>query len=266
MAVIILILAKSIAIAQENQIFVIEPLLIEVSSNQTVAISFPSAVKAVDRGSPQLLAQKVKSTENVLLIKAASPEMKPTSLIVITTDGQLHSFEVTYQSVPSATSVQLLPRQHSVAAVLSGQQGQRRLDSLIRIAKEYQSNIRRKSSAGKVTATLDGLFIKENLMLLRLKLENASPINYDIETMRIYIHDKKQIRRSAIQQQEILPVAVSDTINQIKTTEQQTIVLAIPKLTLTSRKRLSISLTEQNGARQLTIHVKPRQINRPATL
>nr|WP_295933637.1 conjugative transposon protein TraN [uncultured Dyadobacter sp.] len=267
LALIIMLLVKSIANAQGDEIFVIEPLPIEASADQTVSISFPATVKAVDRGSPQLLAQKVKGTENVLLIKAASTQMKPTSLIVITADGQLHSFQVSYQSVPSATSVQLFSRQHQpVAAVISSQPDQYLLDSALHLAKEHESNIRRKSSAEKVSAVLEGMFIKENLMLLRLKLENLSPINYDIETMRVELIDKRQIKRAAIQQQEIAPIAVSDTISQIKAKEAQTIVLAIPKISLATGKRLLISLTEHNGARHLKIHVKPRQINRPAEL
>jgi len=255
------------ASAQQTSVFVIEPLPIEVSASRTVSISFPSAIKAVDRGSAELLAQKAKAAENVLLIKAASQTMKPTSLIVITAGGQVHNFQVSYQESPSAISVQLLPTGHEPSpAIISGQTDQGELEESLQLAMNQSPNIRLNSRAGKLAFNLDGLYIKDGLILFRLNLENLSPIDYDAETMRVYVRDKKQVKRGAIQQEEIVPVGSASTISQVKSGDHKTIVIAIPKLTLPKGKRLSISFTEQNGARHLQIDVNPRKLSNPFIL
>lgn len=255
------------ASAQQTSVFVIEPLPMEVSASRTVSISFPSAIKAVDRGSAELLAQKAKAAENVLLIKAASKTMKPTSLIVITAEGQVHNFQVSYQETPSATSVQLVPTGHEPAsAIISGLADQGDLKESLQLAMNQSPNIWLNNRAGKLAFNIDGLYIKDGLMLFRLNLENLSPIDYDVETMRVYVSDKKQVKRAAIQQEDIVPVGSASTISQVKSGDHKTVVIAIPKLTLPKGKRLSISFTEQNGARHLQIDIKPRQLSNPFIL
>jgi hypothetical protein len=49
---------------------VIEPYPLWVTLNKTTNLIFPYAIKSVDRGSRDVLAQKAKGVENILLVKA----------------------------------------------------------------------------------------------------------------------------------------------------------------------------------------------------
>src|SRR5690349_15869235 len=69
---------------------------LEVSFNKTTSIVFPFSITSVDRGSPDILAQKVNGVENVLQLKAGQKDFKETNLTVITADGKLHHFTVNY--------------------------------------------------------------------------------------------------------------------------------------------------------------------------
>ena len=51
-------------------------------------------------------------------------------------------------------------------------------------------------------AKVIGIYIKENVMYYQLRLENQSPIDYDIELLRFYIRDKKKGKRTATQEKE----------------------------------------------------------------
>src|SRR5688500_17986985 len=69
---------------------------LEISFNKTTSIVFPFGITSVDRGSRNILAQKVNGVENVLQLKAAQKNFPETNLTVITGDGKLHHFTVNY--------------------------------------------------------------------------------------------------------------------------------------------------------------------------
>lgn len=253
------------ASAQPTQIFAIESHPIEVSAERTVAVSFPFAITSVDRGSTQILAQKAKGTQNVLLLKAAQKDITPTSLIVITSDGAIHNFEVSYRDQPSSLTVLSNPTSRRDAKSADGSD-EHQISQAIDLAIQHPSNFKKRSSNGGVSAALEGLFIKEQLMLLRVSLGNQSAINYDVESLRMFVGDRRQVKRTASQQDEIVPLRTSFELNQVKGSEQKSLVIVIPKITLPKAKRVTIEVTEKGGARQLQISLNARQLRRVSAL
>jgi hypothetical protein len=80
--------------AQDASLVGRKTLSLQVGLNQSVSVRFPKPITSVDRGSSLLLARKVPTVENVLLLKAGAATMPPTSLMVILSDGSLYSFQV----------------------------------------------------------------------------------------------------------------------------------------------------------------------------
>jgi conjugative transposon TraN protein len=253
------------ASAQPTQIFAIDSHPIEVSAETTVAVSFPFAITSVDRGSTQILAQKAKGTQNVLLLKAAQKDITPTSLIVITSDGAIHNFEVSYRDQPSSLTVLSNPTSRRDAKSVDGSD-EHQISQAMDLAIQHPSNLRKRSSNGGVSAALEGLFIKEQLMLLRVSLGNQSAINYDVESLRMFVGDRRQVKRTASQQDEIVPLRTSFQLDQVKGSEQKSLVIVIPKITLPKAKRFTIEVTEKGGARQLQISLNARQLRRVSAL
>lgn len=261
------LLAQPKAFAQNDRLYAIESLPLEVSAARTVSLSFAAAVKSVDRGSAELLAQKAKGTENVVLIKAAREEMEPTSLLVITADGDLHVFEVRYQQQPSSIGLQIMPsRQQPLAAQMPKTIDQNQIQQALKLAAAQPPNLRRKSLAGDVSLEVDGLYIAGAVMYLRLSLENRSVIDYQIETLRFLASDNKQIRRSASQQDELLPIGGSVATDQIRASEQKTLVVALAKMTLPESKSLLVQLTEHSGSRHITVRLKGKHLAKIARI
>lgn len=253
------------ASAQPTQIFAIDSHPIEVSAERTVAVSFPFAITSVDRGSTQILAQKAKGTQNVLLLKAAQKDITPTSLIVITSDGAIHNFEVSYRDQPSSLTVLSNPTSGRDAKSADGSD-EHQISQAIDLAIQHPSNLRKRSSNGGVSAALEGLFIKEQLMLLRVSLGNQSAIDYDVESIRMFVGDRRQVKRTASQHEEIVPLRTSFQLDQVKESEQKSLVVVIPKMTLPKARRFTIEVTEKGGSRQLEIRLNPRQLRRVAAL
>lgn len=261
------LLAQPKAFAQNDRLYAIESLPLEVSAARTVSLSFAAAVKSVDRGSAELLAQKAKGTENVVLIKAAREEMEPTSLLVITADGDLHVFEVRYQQQPSSIGLQIMPsRQQPLAAQMPKTIDQNQIQQALKLAAAQPPNLRRKSLAGDVSLEVDGLYIAGAVMYLRLSLENRSVIDYQIETLRFLASDNKQIRRSASQQDELLPIGGSVATDQIRASEQKTLVVPLAKMTLPESKSLLVQLTEHSGSRHITVRLKAKHLAKIARI
>lgn len=261
------LLTHPTATAQNQGLYAIESLPLEVSASRTVSISFAARVKAVDRGSAELLAQKAAATDNIVLVKAARKDIGPTSLTIITADGDLHVFEVSYQEEPSALGLQLIPGQHQPpAARISETIEQKQIKEGINLATAAKPNLNRKREASGFSATIDGFYVLGPVMYLRLSLENRSAIDYDLETLRLFTEDTKQIRRLASQRDELCVIGSSGQTRLIKASEQKTLVLAISKMTLPKTKRLAISITERNGARNLSISLKQKHLNKVTPL
>lgn len=90
------------------QTTIIEPYPLKITLNKTTNLIFPYAIKSVDRGSADVLAQKAKGVENILLVKANRENFSETNLSVITADGKLYSFILDYMSNPAAINLSFL--------------------------------------------------------------------------------------------------------------------------------------------------------------
>lgn len=259
------ILFVHVATAQPAQIFAIESHPVEISAERTIALSFPFSITSVDRGSNQIIAQIAKGTRNVLLLKAVQKQIAPTSLIVITSDRVIHSFEVSYHDQPNSLTLQSNGssiQQAKSADDLNDQQ----ISQAIDLARQHPSNVRKRASNGGIYAGLDGLFIKGELMLLRLEIANESLIDYELESIRMFASDRRQVKRTASQRDEIFPLTSSSDWDQINASEQKSLVLAIPKMTLPKEKRFSIEVKENGGARHLNLTLTGKQLRRVSAL
>ena len=67
---------------------------LDITTDKTTSLIFPFTVVHVDRGTKEVLVQKVKNAENILMVKAASRAFAETNLSVVTDDGSIYSFVV----------------------------------------------------------------------------------------------------------------------------------------------------------------------------
>src|SRR6185436_8256523 len=73
---------------------------LNITTQKTTSLIFPSAVTHADIGSVDMLVQKVEQANNILLVKAGKKNFEQTNLSVITADGTVYSFIVNYESSP----------------------------------------------------------------------------------------------------------------------------------------------------------------------
>ena len=220
-----------------------------VTTNKTTSLIFPFSIKHVDRGSQDIIVQQVPEADNILLVKALGKDFPETNLTVITNDGSVYNFSVDYVNSPTEF-VKKLPAQSN--------------GSVVTYANSILDN--RKTIHGvadhncDILVRISGIYIKENVMYYQLKFYNSSTIDYDIDFVRFYIHDKTKSKRTAIQENELKPLYIAGNTTSIKAGTRSAMVVALEKFTIPDAKYLAIEINEKNGGRNLSMRVKNRII------
>ncbi|WP_159477725.1 conjugative transposon protein TraN [Dyadobacter sp. 3J3] len=265
---LLLLVISGKAFSQNVELFVIEPFPLEITYHKTVNLIFPFAIKSVDRGSRDILAQKAKGIENILQIKAARKGFIQTNLTVVTSDGKLYSFVVTYADEPLQLNIELIPdKNKSSSSALFQHSNQAVIQHSSELALSDKNNLHRiKDRCDKARFALSGLYIREDVIFYRLQLENHSNITYDIENLRFFIRDKKRVKRAAVQEREIMPVYVHQDTAAVGAKSFHVFVFAIDKFTIPNQKQLTIQLMEKNGGRHMELQVQNRAIVRAKPL
>ena len=254
----------------------IEPYKLEVTYNKTTNLVFPSSIISIDRGSQDIMVQKVSGVENILRLKADIKSFEETNLSVITKDGKLYSFLVGYNNNPGYLNVNLGSIDETNPVTSSKEEpviysppimNERSLAAYASKAASAKINIHGVSDKSyEMYLALKGFYIKDNIMFCRLKLENHSTINYDIDQLRFYIRDKKQSKRTATQEIEMHPLyMLGDTVT-LKGSESETLVISVPKFTIPDGKYMVIEIMEKNGGRHLTLKARNRHIVKAMTI
>ena len=222
---------------------------LDISTDKTISLVFPFSVRHVDRGTKDILVQQVKEADNILLVKASAKNFLETNLSVVTNDGSVYTFAVSYQANP-ATWVYHLPENNrvSVAVYADGILDNRRTVWGVR------------DNSWNMDAAIIGTYIKDDIIYYQLRIKNNSPIDYDIEVLRFYIRDKKGEKRVAVQENELKPIYVAGNITQVKSFNQNIIVVAFSKFTIPDKKFMGIQIMEKNGGRHLKMKLNNKDL------
>jgi conjugative transposon TraN protein len=233
-----------------------------VSYSKTTSLIFPFSITSVDRGTSDILAQKARGVENVLQVKAGRKKFPETNLTVITADGVLHQFTVTYSDTTSIQAINIAENGGKPFVILAKD---------VMNEQEIQFNSRRaieENVSGKVdkenkyqmTFKLQDIFISDNTLYYRLDIRNKSAISYDIKSLKFLIRDRKKVKRTSSQEIEMVPLFIGNQSERIQGYGSATMVYAVKKFTIPDGKNLLINLFEENGGRHLSLKVENKDI------
>lgn len=221
---------------------------LSVTTDKTTSLIFPFPIKYVDRGTKDVIVQPVKEDERILLVKAASKQFAETNLSVVTGDGNVYEFTVNYAAQPAALVMHLPPNKKvsisSYAQAILNNPPKRIL----------------KVEHGGVISKLTGIYIKDDVIYYQLEIHNHSPLDFDIELLKFHIIDKKRSKRTALQENELVPLYIAGNKSKVKSYNFSVIVVALDKFTLPDAKFLGIQLMERNGGRHFNLKVYNGQI------
>lgn len=222
---------------------------IPITTDKTTSLIFPFPIRHVDRGTKDVLVQQVKEADNILLVKAASVKFPETNLSVVTGDGSVYSFVVTYTGQLEVPIYHLPPMKNAtIATYANGILGNHRTMRGIRDRK------------WDMEVAIHGIYIKDNAIYYQLLLCNHSTIDYDIDLLKFYIRDKKKSKRTAAQENELAPLHISGNARLVNACDFSMIVVALDKFTVPDAKYLAVQVLEKNGGRHLLLKVNNNKI------
>jgi conjugative transposon TraN protein len=242
---------------------IIEPYPLWITYNKTTNLILPYAIKSVDRGSRDVLAQKAKGVENILLVKAGREKFSETNLSIITADGKLYSFLLRYSDNPSLLNI-AFAKDTLIDRTVSLPEAENNEAQIERVAEEVAKKKRAlrglKDIAYDIRLRLNGLYIENNVFYFQVELRNRSNIPYDTDMLRFFIKDEKKAKRTASQDIELSPLYSYGDATAVKEHTTNVLVFALPKFTIPDKKYLLIQLMEKNGGRHLHLDIHNRTI------
>ena len=249
----------------------IPPYGMEVTFTKTVHVIFPAAIRYVDLGSIDLLAAKADGAENVLRVKAATQRFKrETNLSVITEDGSYYTFNVKYADEPVKLSIEMADFLHTgyeinkpgneLPVYLSDLGNES--PYLVRLIMEtiHKNNRTKIKHIGSknfgIQYLLKGLYSHNELLFFHFQLKNTSTVSFNVDYLVFKIVDKKVAKRTAMQEQVIIPLRSYNQMTVVAGNKEERTVFTLPKFTIPNDKQLIIELMEKDGGRNQTLTVE----------
>lgn len=278
------------AILTNEYVLPIDPISVKgsyalsISEKKTVHIIFPSEIKEVDTGTPNILVQITPSFNNVLKIKAASnQEIEETNITILTADGGLYSFLTAYTENPEVLNInighntvsdiatskslginQFLHMKYNIPKIdISEREVKDKMDSMLKTRKFIKNT---GVSNLHVSCFLTKIFSDKSLMYFVYEIDNNTNIQYAIDFVKLYQRDKEEVKRMTVQEEE-LPVMFSYP-NDTKVLPRTRIsfVIATPLKTLAANKVFDVEIYEQNGGRHLRFPITPEILTKTKNL
>ena len=255
----------------------IPPYGIEVTYDKTVHIIFPSAIRYVDLGSQNLIAGKADGAENVLRVKATVRDFHAeTNMSVITENGSFYSFNVKYADEPLLLNIEMKDFIHDGNEVNRpnnaldiylrelGSDSPKLVHLIMRsVHKENCRHIRHLGSRSfGIQYLVRGLYTHNGLLYLHTQLRNASNVPYDVDFITFKIVDRKVAKRTAIQEQIILPVRAYNYTTRVAERRDERTVFAFEKFTIPDDKQLVVEIREKSGGRHQRFIIRNEDIVR----
>ena len=259
----------------------IPPHGLEVTYDKTVHILFPSAVRYVDLGSPNLIAGKADGAENVIRVKATVRNFRTeTNMSVITEDGSYYSFNVKYADEPLLLNVEMKDFIHDGSTVNRPNNAQeiylKELGSespmLVHLIMKslHKENKRKVKHIGckrfGIQYLLKGIYVHNDLLYLHTEVKNRSNVPFDVDYITFKIVDKKVAKRTAIQEQVLFPLRAYNYAVRVAGKKSERTVFCLQKFTIPDGKQLVVEMNEKDGGRHQTFTVENEDLVQAETI
>ena len=255
----------------------VPPYGLEVTYGKTSHIIFPSAVRYVDLGSPNLVAGKADGAENVIRVKAVVKNFRDeTNMSVITESGSFYTFNVKYADEPLLLSIEMkdfihdgskVNRPNNALDIYLKELGSEspKLVQLINksIHKENKRHVKHiGSKAFGIQYLLRGIYTHNGLLYFHTQVRNQSNVPFEVDFVTFKIVDKKVMKRTAIQEQIVFPLRAYNYATLVAGNKDERTVFTFDKFTIPAGKVLVVELNEKSGGRHQSFTVESEDIVR----
>ena len=241
----------------------VPPYGLEVTYDKTTHIIFPSAVRYVDLGSPNLVAGKADGAENVIRVKAVVRNFRDeTNMSVITESGSFYTFNVKYADEPLLLNIEMkdfihdgskVNRPNNALDIYLKELGSEspKLVQLINksIHKENKRHVKHiGSKAFGIQYLLRGIYTHNGLLYFHTQVRNQSNVPFEVDFVTFKIVDKKVMKRTAIQEQIVFPLRAYNYATLVAGNKDERTMFTFDKFTIPAGKVLVVELEKRRAS------------------
>ena len=240
----------------------IKPHRIEISDRVTTVLIFPWAIKDVDRGIKEIGATRSAGMENILRIKAKQSFIDTSNLHVITSDGIIYPFAISYTQAPEQTTFKVnLPDStySALKARNSDDVNSREIDAVVQQIRTKGQRLNRRAKNGFIVLFIKGIFIKDNLIFLKTEIVNRTNAPFEVDWAKIFITDRKDAKNTSKQSVTIDPI-YKDELPIIAGKGRDTWIIACKQRSVVRGRKMQLEIQEKNGGRNLTIEIRNKDL------
>lgn len=239
-----------------------KPAKIPVSDDKFVHLIFPGKVKYIDFGDNTISVFKADGVDNIIKVKAEQIDFPETNVSIVTEDNHFYTFNVCYRYELGTLSyvVDNKGDNKQVAMLDENELNNVKKEEIHLAINNNQNSMRLRDINNKIIFCVQNIFIRRNIIFLKMELVNRSTIDYDIDFIKFYIQDRKISKKTAMQQLMIEPLFFYDYSKQVQAKKRHTFTVAFEKFTIPDKKNLVIELQEANGGRHFQFKITNRQI------
>ncbi|MDH6252484.1 conjugative transposon TraN protein [Chryseobacterium sp. H1D6B] len=245
----------------------LEPFKMQVTYNKTSHLLFPSPIRYVDLGSDLLVANKAEPVGNVLRIKSAVRDFEEeTNFSVITEDGKFYNFDVFYSSYPETLNYDLVKleradeHQHSADVLFEDLKGSSSSLTELILENLYEKSSRTikhiSSRSFGIQFSVRALHVNDNKFYFTLQVKNSSNVAFAIDLVNFKIVDKKNLKRTVVQDKLLEPVRVHFPVMTAIHHSDILGVYLLDQFTLLKDQVLEIEILEKNGGRHQKVQLE----------
>jgi conjugative transposon TraN protein len=231
---------------------------LSVTFKKTTNVIFPYRIEKADIGSADVIGHKDPSLENVLFLKAGRKDFTPTNLSVYTSDGKFYSFIVSYKEDPDTLNLSFVP-DHTADNTVVDSFMEAKMDSDAVNILAQPSFMHRKIKTQDIKVILNGIYLMDDLLWIRVLIKNHSQIDYKPSFIRFSIRDKKVGKRTAVQESE-LTYSWSNAVKSVPGNGKAVYLFALPSFTISDQKKLVLQMEEKKGERTILLDIPSRTV------
>jgi conjugative transposon TraN protein len=234
-----------------------------VCYDKTVNLIFPYAITSEDHGNNGIIVQQRKGAAHILHVKANQRNFSPTSLSVVTSDGNLYSFLVRYADdighvnyvVSSRDAVAQTEVAHN-EALLAGE---------CAIVQHAHSNVCKKVRDGFSILQLRGLYISPQALWIKTIFSNRGQLPFDVDFIKFFVRGKRPAKNTAVQEREIFPIyQAAPKIMNGKAVAP--LSFAFDPFVIQRGEQFVVQIGEASSNRLIQLRVKPKYFRRTRPL
>ena len=113
-----------------------------------------------------------------------------------------------------------------------------------------------------IQVLLQSFYINKDFLYLDLSFRNYSDISFDIDFIHFKIADKKVSRRTAMQENQIIPIRTYKDLNSIAGNGKERNIYVLPKVTLSNNKILVVDIYERNVERHQSFRISHKDLSK----